>query len=531
MSKKSQKTKYIFITGGVYSSLGKGVSASSIGRILVELGFKVAMQKLDPYLNVDPTYLSPYQHGEVFVTKDGKQADLDLGTYERFIDIDLNEYASISAGKIYSEITYKERHNKFKNVTVQTVPHVTNHIISYVRKVSETLDVDFVIVEIGGTIGDIESLPFIEAITQFIHQYGRENVMSVHCSPLIYIDNVNELKTKPTQHSVHTLRSLGIQPDILLLRSTHEVDKQTIEKLAWSCLVPRHNIFVAQDVSSVYLLPNMFFKQKIHKSILDYFKLQVKTATLSHWYTFTNQITAPKLHHLKVAIIGQYIELPDAYKSIIESLNIASYSYSVDLELILIQAKTIDDSNVGIQLNGLDAIIIPSFVGNEDGFAGSVCALKHARLNDLPTLVIGNSMNIFVYDFLVNIKHETPQTKFNKEHSVLYLKDFFDLTDNVKFGSYLTNLSKDSRSYEFFKKTKINMRHLQRTIINKNQLESILCNNLIIGGLDENENIDVLEYKDKKYMIACSFNPEFSTRPFKVNPYFSALLKVCIEGA
>ncbi|MCV3743653.1 CTP synthase [Ureaplasma sp. ES3154-GEN] len=532
MINKEQKTKYIFITGGVYSSLGKGVSASSIGRILVELGFKVAMQKLDPYLNADPTYLSPYQHGEVFVTKDGKQADLDLGTYERFIDIDLNEYASISAGKVYSEITFKERHNEFKNVTVQTIPHITNHIILYVQKVSETLDVDFVIVEIGGTIGDIESLPFIEAISQFIHKYGRENVMCVHCSPLIYINNVKELKTKPTQHSVRALRSLGIQPDILLLRSSKEVDQKTIEKLGWSCLIEEQNIFVAPDVSSVYLLPNVLFKQKIHKSILDYFGLKVSKPTLSHWYSFTNQITAPKQYKLRVGIIGKYIELPDAYKSIIESLNIAAYNQSVDLELVFIQAKALDATNVQDELANINAFIFPSYTGKENGFSGSVCALAYAREHNIPTLVIGNAINLFVYDFLINIKEIKPQIKFNKEHSVAYLKDYFILKEEmVKFGSFPTNLSKNSLSYDLFKKTKINMRHLQRVFLGYNELKKEINENdkLLIAGVDSDNFIDVLEYSDKKYFIACNFNPEFSTRPFKVNPYFSALLRICIE--
>jgi len=276
------QTKFIFVTGGVYSSLGKGVTASSIGRILKQLGFSVTMQKLDPYLNVDPAFISPLQHGEVFITNDGAKADLDLGNYERFIDHNLNQYSTVTSGRIYQEVINKERHNEYGGKTIQIIPHITNQIIEKINKLHETNQTDFAIIEIGGTVGDIESLPFIHAICEFTYQYGQENVLFAHCVPLISVASVvGELKTKPAQHSVKTLRSLGVSPDLLLLRSSQTIDKETRYKLSWSCGINESKIFECMDLSSTYFLPEALYEQKIQDIILSHFKMTAKVDNFS----------------------------------------------------------------------------------------------------------------------------------------------------------------------------------------------------------------------------------------------------------
>ncbi|QDI64274.1 CTP synthase [Ureaplasma parvum] len=532
--KHIQKTKFIFVTGGVYSSLGKGVSASSIGRILVELGYSVAMQKLDPYLNIDPTYLSPLQHGEVFVTKDGKEADLDLGTYERFINADLNKYASVTSGKIYYEILTKERENGFDGKTVQTIPHVTSAVIDYIKKIKDSLKTDFIIVEIGGTIGDIESLPFIEAISQFKTIYGVNNVMFIHCSPLIYIEKVGELKTKPTQHSVKTLRSLGINLDLLLLRTNQKLDEVTIKKLAWSCGLDIDMIFAAYDVESVYLLPNVLFEQGIHKTILDFFSLPLKNDNINSWIDFTDKITTFKKHNLVIGLVGKYVELPDAYKSVLASLELAAIELNIDLKIKYIQPQNLNENNINEELKKINGIVIPSIAGSIKGWPGALLAASYARKNNIPFLAVGTGVNIGIGEFINNVL-KLPIEFINLGNGDFsFLKDAFvkNEIENYRIGEYCSNIQANTITSQIYhKQNQLNERHRHHFEFNNHYINNYFLNqNWKIGAISvDNNYIDVLEYTKNHFYVLTIFNPEYTSKPSKANPYFINLLKMSLK--
>lgn len=532
--KHKQKTKFIFVTGGVYSSLGKGVSASSIGRILVELGYSVAMQKLDPYLNIDPTYLSPLQHGEVFVTKDGKEADLDLGTYERFINADLNKYSSVTSGKIYYEILTKERENGFGGKTVQTIPHITSAVIDYIEKIKDSLKTDFVIVEIGGTIGDIESLPFIEAISQFKTIYGANNVMFIHCSPLIYIEKVGELKTKPTQHSVKILRSLGISLDLLLLRTDQKLDEVTIKKLAWSCGLDVDMIFAAYDVESVYLLPNILFEQGIHKAILEFFDLPLKNDNINSWISFTNKIIIPKKHELIIGLVGKYVELPDAYKSVLASLELAAIELNIDLKIKYIQPINLNENNVDDELKTLNGIVIPSIAGSIKGWPGALLAATYARKNNIPFLAIGTGVNIGVGEFVKN-QLQLPIEFINLGNGDFsFLKYAFikNEIENYRIGEYCSNIQVNTITSKIYCGQKqLNERHRHHFEFNSEYInDHFLKHGWKIGAISTNNDyIDVLEYTKNHFYVLTIFNAEYTSKPSKPNPYFINLLKTSLK--
>ncbi|AJQ45476.1 CTP synthetase [Ureaplasma diversum] len=534
LKKADQKTKYIFVTGGVYSSLGKGVSASSIGRILVELGYKVAMQKLDPYLNIDPTYLSPYQHGEVFVTKDGKEADLDLGSYERFINLDLNEYSSVTSGKIYYELLLKERNNGFEGKTVQTIPHVTGAIIDYIIKIKDSLNPDFVIVEIGGTVGDYESLAFIEAIAQFKHSYGANNVLCIHCSPLIYINNVQELKTKPTQNSVKLLRSLGVNPDLLLVRSEVEVDDSTLKKLAWSCAIDESMIFASYTADSVYLVPNSLFAQKIHISILDYFNIDFdQSKNIDNWTNFTKKITEPKKHKLNVGLVGKFVELPDAYKSVIESLLLASYELSLDLKINYIQPNEINKDNIEEKLKRMHCLLFPTISGDNKGFDGALLAMQFAREFDVPTLAFGTGINILVADYIKNeLNQELVFNQTSNNNDFSYVINGFVLNDKeiYRVGEYESKVLADSLLNQVYNTNLIYERHRHHIELDSSFVnQHLLANQWLINATSTKNNyIDAINYTPNKFHLGLIYNPEYNSKPNKVNPCFIALLKACL---
>lgn len=510
-----KKTKFIFVTGGVYSSLGKGVTASSIGRLLKQLGFSVTMQKLDPYLNVDPTFISPLQHGELFITSDGAKADLDLGNYERFIDHNLNKYSTVTSGLIYQEVISNERQNKYDGKTVQVIPHITNQIINKIEMLQETNQTDFGIVEIGGTVGDIESLPFIHAICDFTHKYGKENVIFAHCVPLISVASVfGELKTKPAQHSVKTLRSLGVNPDLLLLRSSHEIDKDTRYKLSWSCSINESNIFECMDLKSTYFLPEVLYNQGIHNVILDYFKLNVVKDNFQEWLNFSNTIKSKKDTTLKVAIVGEFIDLHDAYFSSIASLNLTSYKLGVNLELTWLKPTELNASNYESSFKDINAVLVTPCEAKNFKFE-NINLLKWLATQKIPTLVYGVAFEDFIVSQLdkeIINKHEL----HGNENSIF-------VTQTKFLSGVATTKINDSLLEEYNGSNELIERHHHINEFNNNFANYLNSNVEIIGH--RNQNIDLLKLKNHPYFYATYSNPEFTSKPMKPDPIYLAWLE------
>lgn len=504
-----KKTKFIFITGGVYSSLGKGITASSIGRILKEMGFIVAMQKLDPYLNVDPENISPYQHGEVFVTNDGAKADLDLGNYERFTDHNLNKYSTITSGRIYQEVLQNERDGKYNGKTVQVVPHVTNQIISKLHLLAKTNKADFAIVEIGGTVGDLESLSFIEAINQFGLEYGKNNVMYIHCVPLISLQSVfGELKTKPAQHSVKTLKSFGITPDMLVLRSPIEVDLDTIEKISWLCNIDKNKIFVNNDLDSIYFLPNVLYSQNIHLQIFNYFKIKKFNDNFNDWIQFTDNIKniSNSSKKARILLLGEYAELHDAYYSVITSLKLASYELNIDLKIDILSIRNFDILKLK-KYNG--CILCPS--NSEETQNINIQIIDWIIKNNFNTLIYSTAIEDLILSIIKN-----NNLKINKNDLFVKQKKMvLGKVDIINPNSTLLNIYKNCCLYE---------RHHHWNEINNKYLE-ILQKYINILGVDKNNNIHYLSVKNAENVIATYSNPEFSSKPKKANPLFIHLLK------
>ena len=498
------QTKFIFVTGGVYSSLGKGVTASSIGRILKQLGFSVTMQKLDPYLNVDPAFISPLQHGEVFITNDGAKADLDLGNYERFIDHNLNQYSTVTSGRIYQEVINKERHNEYGGKTIQIIPHITNQIIEKIKKLQETNQTDFAIIEIGGTVGDIESLPFIHAICEFTYRYGQENVMFAHCVPLISVASVvGELKTKPAQHSVKTLRSLGVSPDLLLLRSNQTIDKETRYKLSWSCGINESKIFECMDLSSTYFLPEALYEQKIQDIILSHFKMTAKVDNFSEWLKFTDSIKAKKNQTLNIAIIGEYVELHDAYFSAKAALDITSYKLNVGLNVEWFQVNDLSNTNYDKTLKSMDAILVTP-VDGQDAKINTAKLLLWLGNKTIPTLVYGTA-----FECLIN-------AQFNQLPDDLFIEQ-----NEYTTGAQSTNLS-DLMLINYFGGKVVSERHHHKNEFNNYYLNE-LPTSLEVVGL-RNDLVDIIKIQNHPFFYATYSNPEFNSKPLKPDPLYLAWL-------
>ncbi len=534
------ESKFIFVTGGVYSSLGKGIAASSIGRILTELGFKVAMQKLDPYLNVDPGTMSPYQHGEVYVTADGAEADLDLGNYERFTNSELNKYATMTAGRIYYEVIQKERDGEYLGRTVQVMPHITNHIKSKLYALKESLKPDFVIVEIGGTVGDIESIPFIEAIHQFKREYGVGNVMFAHCTPLIPLATViGELKTKPTQHSVKELKGLGITPDILLLRSPVIVDQQTKEKLSWSCDIDVKNIFCSPDLKSIYSLPKHFYDEGMAENIFKFFNLKLpKDKNLDSWIKFTKKVEAKKKHTIIVGLVGKYVELHDAYKSVSESLYLAGYETNCDVQIKWIKSQDLNVENYRIILDTVDAILVPGGFGPR-GITGKTLAVQYARETKKPYLGICLGMQIAVIEFARNVLKlaDANSYEFDEEtkNPVFLILDgkFKDreMGGSLRLGNYDCQLKANSLAHKLYQKKLIKERHRHRYEFNNNYLKQFEAAGVVFSGINpESKLVEIMEITDHPYFIASQFHPEFTSRPSNPNPLFKGLVEATIKS-
>jgi CTP synthase len=524
-------TKYIFVTGGVVSSLGKGITASSIGLLLKARGFKVTMIKLDPYLNVDPGTMNPYQHGEVFVTDDGAETDLDLGHYERFLDQNMTRDNNCTTGQVYETILTKERKGEYLGKTVQVIPHVTNEIKNRIKRVAPNFDV--VIVEVGGTVGDIESLPFLEAIRQMRQDVGRDNVLYVHVTLIPYIKASEELKTKPTQHSVGKLREIGIEPDILVCRTERELSRDIKEKLGLFCRVAAEAVIEAHDVKSIYEVPLMFHRQGLDEQILMLLRQRGGHSELDKWKELIDTLKSPQ-SHVTVAIAGKYVEVKDAYKSITEALLHAAVANRAKLEIRYVD---VDAPSMEEDLSGVHGILVPGGFGDR-GIEGKINAVRIARTQNIPYFGICLGMQVAVIETARNVAglKKANSTEFDQKtpHPVISLlaeqRKIKNLGGTMRLGVYPCTLKKGSRSYSLYGKKKIFERHRHRFEFNDKYRQKLAKAGLSVVGEYTSQRLpEISERKDHPFFIGVQFHPEFLSRPLRPHPIFFGFVQAAVK--
>ena len=529
--------KYIFVTGGVVSSLGKGITASAIGQLLKSRGLKVFMQKFDPYINVDPGTMSPLQHGEVFVTDDGAETDLDLGHYERFIDENLNKHSSITTGKIYQSVLKKERRGDYLGATVQVIPHITDQIKKKLVDVAKHTNPDVVITEIGGTVGDIESLPFLEAIRQARHDFGYNNTLYIHNTLVPYLKAANEIKTKPTQHSVKELMSLGIHPDMIVLRSERPIDQSVKDKIAMFCDVDEDAVFESIDVDVLYEVITKMHEQHIDERILKHFNFESQEiADVKPWYDLIERIK-----HLEgkvtIGLVGKYVKLHDAYLSVSESLKHAGYFHKKLVEIKWINAEDINDENIEAAVKDCDGILVPGGFGHR-ATLGKIAAIKYARENHIPFFGICYGMQLAVIEYanhVLNLKNAS-STEIDEQtpHPVISLqrgrKEDEDLGGTLRLGLYDCTLKEQTKTYQAYDQKIIHERHRHRYEFNNEYLEQFEHSDMIISGFNEKHHlVEIVELKNHPWFIAVQFHPEFLSRPLRPHPLFRDFIQASIE--
>lgn len=525
-------TKYIFVTGGVVSSIGKGIVAASIGKLLKERGLSVTIQKFDPYINVDPGTMSPYQHGEVFVTDDGAETDLDLGHYERMIDGRLNQYSNVTTGKIYAEVIQKERKGDYLGKTVQVIPHITDMIKEKILRAGETTGADIVITEVGGTVGDIESLPFLEALRQLKNDVGSQNVLYIHVTLIPYLKAAEELKTKPTQHSVKELRSIGIQPNILVLRTEKPVPDSMKEKLALFCDVPKEAIIENQDVTSIYEIPLQLKDQQMDDIIVKQLHLTAPPADLTNW-----QGLIEKVKHLentvRIAIVGKYVVLPDAYLSVVEALKHAGYQENCTVQIDWVQSEELTQENVADRLQGVGGILVPGGFGNR-GIAGKMIATQYARENQVPFLGICLGMQVAAIEFARNVAGlmGADSTEMNEAtpHPIISLlpdqEEEMDLGGTLRLGLYPCELKTGTLAASLYQAAMIEERHRHRYEFNNAYRTILEENGLVFSGVSPDQRlVELIEIPSHPYFIASQYHPEFLSRPQRPHPLFAGFVK------
>ncbi|MDD1504232.1 CTP synthase [Lysinibacillus sp. CNPSo 3705] len=520
-------TKYIFVTGGVVSSLGKGIVAASLGRLLKNRGLEVTIQKFDPYINIDPGTMSPYQHGEVFVTDDGAEADLDLGHYERFIDINLGKHSTVTSGRVYQSVLQKERRGDYNGGTVQVIPHITNEIKDRIQRAGRETNADVVITEVGGTVGDIESLPFLEAIRQMKTNLGHNNVMYVHCTLIPYIKAAGELKTKPTQHSVKELRSLGIQPNIIVVRTEQEVPQDMKEKLALFCDVQPHEIIESRDAEHLYEVPLNLHAQDIDDIVLDHFGIEAPEADMEEWRELVAKVKSLP-NKRKVALVGKYVELQDAYISVVEALKHAGYAYNSDIEIDWINAEHVDADNVVSLLKGADAILVPGGFGDR-GVEGKILATQYARENNVPFLGICLGMQLATVEFARNVlglqgAHSTeldPKTEYPIIDFLPDQNDNVDIGGTLRLGLYPCKLKEGSKAIQAYGQELVYERHRHRYEFNNEYREAMEAEGLVFSGTSpDGKLVEIIELPENNFFVACQFHPELVSRPNRPQPLF-----------
>src|SRR5574344_150465 len=526
-------TKFIFITGGVVSSLGKGILAASLGRLLRARGFSVTNQKFDPYINVDPGTMSPFQHGEVFVTDDGAETDLDLGHYERFTDTSLSQVNNVTSGSVYLNVINKERKGDYLGGTVQVIPHITNEIKSRILKATKELKPDFLITEIGGTIGDIESLPFIEAIRQFKAEVGFENALSVHVTLLPYLPTSGELKTKPSQHSVNVLRSYGIQPEILVCRTQKPIPKTEKEKLALFCSVPKEAVIECKDLKSIYEVPLALEEQEMASVILKRLQMEDKKPNLTAWKNLVEKIKNPKATY-RVAIAGKYTKLSDAYISVVESLKHAGYANDAKVEIKWINAEDcIEYSEAKKLLNDVDALVVPGGFGVR-GIEGKLNVIRYARENNLPFLRLCLGMQCAVIEYARNVLglKNANSTEFDENPAypvidiMLEQKNVKGYGGTMRLGAYDCKLKKGSVAQNAYGSSKIFERHRHRYEVNFEYTKRLEKAGLVFSGFSPDGMLaEIVELPQLDWFVASQFHPEFKSRPDRPHPLFYGLIE------
>ncbi|WP_226036272.1 CTP synthase [Aquibacillus saliphilus] len=531
-------TKYIFVTGGVVSSIGKGITAASLGRLLKNRGLKVTIQKFDPYINVDPGTMSPYQHGEVFVTEDGAETDLDLGHYERFIDINLNKYSNITTGKIYSTVIKKERRGDYLGGTVQVIPHITNEIKDKVFQAGKQTNADIVITEIGGTVGDIESLPFLEAIRQIKSDIGRDNVMYIHCTLVPYIKAAGEMKTKPTQHSVKELRSLGIQPDVIVLRTELEISQEMKEKIALFCDIDEKAVIEAGDADTLYQIPLSLQEQNLDQLTCDHFGLECEQADMTEWNELVDRVTNLK-KQVTIGLVGKYVELPDAYLSVVEALKHAGYSFDTDINIRWVNAEEVTEDNVATSLQDVDGILVPGGFGDR-GIEGKIEAIRFARENKVPFLGICLGMQLATVEFARNVlnlegAHSAeidPGTPYPIIDLLPEQKDVADLGGTLRLGVYPCRLKDGTKTKAAYdNEDVIYERHRHRFEFNNQYRDQMEEKGFIFSGTSpDGRLIETVELADHPWFVASQFHPEFKSRPTKPQQLFYGFIGATVEN-
>ncbi len=531
-------TKYVFVTGGVVSGLGKGITASSIALLLKARGYKVFMQKFDPYINVDPGTMNPVQHGEVFVTYDGCETDLDLGHYERFIDEELNYTSNITTGKIYASVIDKERRGEFLGSTVQMIPHITNEIKTKIYEAAKTSGADFVITEIGGTVGDIESQTFIEALRQFRYELGKEETFFVHTTLIPYLFGSNELKTKPTQNSVRDLRNMGINPDALVCRSPIPLGDTIKAKISLFCDLPKENIIEALDVDNIYKIPLNYHEQGIDEIILRQFKMEVKPANIKYWEDLVHT-TENLSKEIEISLVGKYVELHDAYISVAESLHHAGYKYDTKININWVDSETLEGPNVDLKkvFKNSKGILVPGGFGSR-GIKGKLKAITYARENDIPFLGICLGMQLAVIEFAKNVcgLDDANSTEFDATTTEPIIdlmaeqKSIINMGGTLRLGNYECTLKKDTLAYKLYKTDHILERHRHRYEFNNKYREILKEKGMVFSGINEEANlVELVELPNQKFFIACQFHPEFKSRPTRPHPLFDGFIRACIK--
>jgi len=531
-------TKYIFVTGGVVSALGKGIVAASLGRLLKARGLRVQAQKFDPYLNVDPGTMSPFQHGEVFVTEDGAETDLDIGHYERFVDENMSRNASHSAGSIWEAVLRKERKGEFLGATVQVIPHITNEIKARIKRVAKSTPADVVISEIGGTVGDIESLPFLEAIRQFRREVGPENVLYLHCTLVPFIEAAGELKTKPTQHSVNELRRIGIHPDVIVCRSHEELSSDIRDKIALFADVDVRSVVSSPDVSDVYLVPKVLQGEGLDELVCEQLGLETPPAELGEWQTLIDRI-GDRRGEVTIALVGKYVKLHDAYLSVHEALKHAGVHQGCAVRVQWVDAENMSYDEAAELLEGVDGVLVPGGFGSR-GWEGKILACQVAREREIPYLGICLGMHVAVSEFARHVcgLEGANSTEMDPEtpHPVIDLlpeqKDIEDLGGTMRLGAQAVELAEGTRTREVYGEPVVHERHRHRYEVNNHYRALLVDAGLVVSGtFQEGRLVEVIELRDHPWFVASQFHPEFKSRPTRPAPLFRDFVGAALDRA
>lgn len=529
-------SKFVFVTGGVVSSIGKGIVAASLGRLFKSRDYSVSILKLDPYLNVDPGTMSPFQHGEVFVTDDGAETDLDLGHYERFTDTSMSRLNSVTTGSIYQAVINKERRGDYEGGTVQVIPHITQEIKERIHRVAKNTNPDVVITEVGGTVGDIESLPFLEAIRQFRKEVGRNNVLYMHVTLLPWIASAGEMKTKPTQHSVKELRSIGIQPDVLICRCDRPLEENLKDKLSEFCDVPIESVITAQDATSIYEVPLILEKEGLAQQTLELLQLEQRQPDLRQWQTLVENMASPK-QGIEIAIVGKYIQLSDAYLSLVEALRHAAIAQGSEIKLRWVNAEEVEQTNPETYLKDVSGIIVPGGFGIR-GIEGKIQSVEYARTQNIPFLGLCLGMHCAVVEWARNIAKldRASSAEFNLDtpNPVINLlpeqQDVVDLGGTMRLGLYPSRLNVESHAYSFYQEEVIYERHRHRYEFNNAYRSLFLESGYAIGGTSlDGRLVEMIERSDHAFFIATQFHPEFRSRPNQPHPLFLGFIEAAMK--